>query len=231
MPTPAPQGTRLLRELFLRGKRIFNMREIYAAAAVQKIPPKQLRKILSHLSQRGWLFRVKRGLYIAVGFEPNLANLHPFIIATHLIQPSAISHWSALQHHGFIDETPPLITASTPKKVVTPSMRVKTLTPPDKHRWELGGIQYEFITVKKQHFFGIEKIWLGESEGDFQVVPMTDKERTLLDLFVSPIRFGGMDHCVAILKAALPQIDVAKLKAYAERYGKDVVIKRVKAAS
>lgn len=77
---------------------------------------------------------MRRGLYTTIGME-SVANItHSFLIATHLVQPSAISHWSALQHHGLTEQIPQIITASTPTKVVTPSMRevVHKLSAQDK---------------------------------------------------------------------------------------------------
>jgi DNA-binding IscR family transcriptional regulator len=56
MPSKTPvesQGVRLLRQLFLHGKRIFNMKDVAIAATLEKIPHNQLRKILSNLAKHG----------------------------------------------------------------------------------------------------------------------------------------------------------------------------------
>src|SRR5690606_24669307 len=116
-------------------------------------------------------------------------------ISAYLIQPSAISHWSALQHHGLTEQVPQIITASTTTKVLTPSMREKQQQKSKvKHAWEVAWVRYEYINVQQKHFFGIEKIWLDEHF----VVSITDKERTLLDVFIYPKMFGGIGEALGI---------------------------------
>lgn len=218
------QGKRLLRQLFLQGNRIFNMQDATAAAISEKIPNNQLKKILSNLAKHGRILRLRRGLYVGAGLLQEQIDTHPFVIATHLIQPSAISHWSALQHHGLTEQIPQIITASTPHKVVTPSMRKPMLIRAEtKHAWEIAGVRYEYITVQQKHFFGIEKIWLDEH---FQI-PITDKERTLLDVFIYPKMFGGIGEALGILDNALANIDIQKLINYAIQYDKKSLIKRL----
>jgi len=227
MPSQIPvesQGVRLLRQLFLHGKRIFDMKDAEMAAKLEKIPHNQLRKILSNLAKHGRISRLRRGLYTTIGMIPAENITHPFVIATHLVQPSAISHWSALQHHGLTEQIPQIITASTPTKVVTPSMREKELQDLKlKHIWQIADIRYEYINVQQKHFFGFEKIWLDEH---FQVL-ITDKERTLLDVFIYPKMFGGMGEALGILENSLATIDIQKLIDYAIQYDKKSLTKRL----
>ncbi|MBI5448148.1 MAG: hypothetical protein HY939_05415 [Gammaproteobacteria bacterium] len=218
------QGIRLLRQLSLEGKRLFNMQDATTAAITENIPHNQLKKILSNLAKYRRVLRIHRGLYMSIGLiaEQNIA--HPFAISTHLIQPSAISHWSALQHHGLTEQIPQIVTASTPSKVVTPSMREKNpQRSKKKHVWEIEGVHYEYINVQKKHFFGIEKIWLDEY---FQI-SMTDKERTLLDIFIYPKMFGGMGEALGILENSLATVDTQKLINYAIQYDKKSLAKRL----
>lgn len=218
------QGTRLLRQLISQGKRVFNMNDVAHAATAEKIPHHQLKKILSTLAKHKLALRLRRGLYLALGSLPEQTTAHPFVISTHLVQPSAISHWSALQHHGLTEQIPQIVTASTTSRVVTPSMREQSTSPRKiKHAWEIDGIYYEYITVQKKHFFGIEQIWLDEH---FQV-PITDKERTLLDVFIYPKMFGGMGEALGILENSLPAINIQKLIDYALQYDKKYIAKRL----
>ncbi|HSW69433.1 MAG TPA: type IV toxin-antitoxin system AbiEi family antitoxin [Gammaproteobacteria bacterium] len=216
------QGARLLRQLFLRGNRIFNMQNASAAATLEKIPHNQLGKILSNLAKHKRVLRLRRGLYVSVGWLSEEPDTHPFVISAYLIQPSAISHWSALQHHGLTEQIPHIITASTPKKIVTPSMREKQHAK-TKHIWKIDELRYEYINVQQKHFFGIEKLWLGEY---FQV-NITDKERTLLDVFIYPKMFGGIGEALGILENSLAVIDTKKLINYAIQYDKKSLAKRL----
>lgn len=218
------QGMRLLRQLFLRGKRIFSMEDAVSAATLENIPHSQLRKILSNLAKHGRVLRLRRGLYVSIGLLPDQINTHPFVISAYLIQPSAISHWSALQYHGLTEQIPQIVTASTTSKVLTPSMREKQSTQSKiKHAWEIGGVRYEYVNVQQKHFFGNEKIWLDEY---FQV-SITDKERTLIDVFIYPKMFGGMGEALGILENSLASIDIQKLVDYAIKYDKKSLAKRL----
>ena len=55
------QGTRLLRQLFLSSKRIFNMQDATTASIAENIPHNQLKKILSNLAKQGRISRLRRG--------------------------------------------------------------------------------------------------------------------------------------------------------------------------
>jgi len=50
-------------------------------------------------------------------------EIHPFAVAAALVQPPAISHWSALAHHGLTTQMPKMVQVSIPGKVVTPELR------------------------------------------------------------------------------------------------------------
>jgi predicted transcriptional regulator of viral defense system len=221
---PKSQGIRLLQRLFLSGKRIFNIQDATDAALQENIPLNQLNKILSSLARHERITRLRRGLYTSIGMVPVQDEIHPFVIATHLVQPSAISHWSALQHHGLTEQVPQIVTASTPTKVVTPSMRDKELRKLKlKHMWQVGNVRYDYIYVQQKRFFGLENIWLDE----YSQVPITDKERTLLDVFAYPKMFGGIGAALGILEGALPTINIDKLVKYALQYKKNYLIKRL----
>ena len=218
------QGFRLLQQLFLRGKRIFTMQDAVIAATLENIPRSQLAKILSNLVKHGSTIRLRRGVYVSVGQPLEQNNTHPFVVSAYLVQPSAISHWSALQHHGLTEQISQMITASTPNKIVTPSMREKQLQQNKvKHFWKIHGIKYEYITILKKHFFGLEKVWLDE----YFMVYMTDKERTLLDVFAYPSMFGGIGEAFGVLENSLATIDVKKLVEYTIRYDRKSIIKRL----
>ncbi len=215
------QGMRLLQGLQSLGKYVFTHQEAVTVAQVERIPQEQLNIILSNLTRRGLLLRLRRGLYAGIGSLPGQIQTHPFAIATRLAEPSAISHWSALQYHGLTEQVPQIITVSTPHKVYTPSMReAKHST---RHAREIQGVWYEYIHVKQEAFFGVELVWVDER---FQI-PITDKERTVLDLFVFSSLFGGMGEVLSMVEEAMWMLNIKKLVEYAVRYNKKYVAKRL----
>jgi predicted transcriptional regulator of viral defense system len=224
-------GIHLLDAFLARGQRIFHSTEAAALAKELGIPAATLPRVLHDLTASGWLRRARRGLYLIDETDRGGPAPHPFAIATALVQPSAISHWSALAHHGLTTQIPRVVTASTTKDVVTPRMRGDATTAGSAHAgdaslsstWDVDGLTIRYIRVRPEQFWGIEEVWVDE----FSRVPITDRERTLLDGFVTPEVFGSIHEVVGALEEHLPEIDVPRLVKYALRYGKAATIKRL----
>lgn len=218
------QGDRLLLTLLFQGKPVFTIPDALAAATQEKIPHNQLKKLLYALTNQRQVLQLRRGLYVSIGLLPKQTDTHPFAISAYLVWPSAISHWSALQYHGLTEQVPQIITASTAQKIMTPAMRKKESSQAKlKHALKINAVCYEYIPIQQKNFFGLEKIWIDE---DIRIM-ITDKERTLLDLFIYPKIFGGMGEACGILENALPTINIKKLVDYAIQYNKKSIIKRL----
>ena len=198
-----------------------------SADAVEMRPPEvcpaAVPRLLKSLADAGWIIRLRRGLYAGTGRLPVGVDVPPFAIATSLVKPSAIAHLSALAHHGFTEQIPLSTTAITTRKVVTPSMRgAQPLE--GQHVWRTAGLDFRYVMVVPEHFdLGLEMIWVDER---FRV-PITDRERTVLDLFALPRLFGGVGEGLRILEQFREGIDLAKLVAYAFRYGSVAAAKRL----
>jgi predicted transcriptional regulator of viral defense system len=135
-----------------------------------------------------------------------------------------ISHWSALSHHGFTTQIPPMVQASTPAKVVTPEMRSgKAYRPRGIAAWQVLNIEIEFIHTKENKFWGFVDEWVSK----WHRVPITDPERTLLDLIVRSDLFGGISMAIETINTNLEKIDLPKLVNYALRYDVGSYIKRL----
>ena len=217
-------GVRLLRELTAEGLIVFSSADVRRVGTQLGISSDYLRVLISQLARGGWLTRLRRGMYAVTGALAGDLHIHPFAVATQIVQPSAISHWSAMHHHGLTEQVPRGVSVITPKKVVTPSMR----KPSDEdrhghHAWEIGGIWYEYVSVKPEHFFGIAEVWIDQH---FRV-PITDQERTILDLFAFPRLFGGMGEALTVIEEHIQDIDLQRLVDYAVRYGTGSVAKRL----
>ncbi|ETR66436.1 MAG: hypothetical protein OMM_12798 [Candidatus Magnetoglobus multicellularis str. Araruama] len=110
-----------------------------------------------NMVRNGLVKRLRQGLYTRTDLTLGNMQVHPFSIATHIIRPSAISHWSALHFHGFTEQIPRIINAFTFKKVVTPDMRGDIGSLKRHHAWIIDEIRYEYITVKKSIFLELKK--------------------------------------------------------------------------
>ncbi|MEB3287912.1 MAG: type IV toxin-antitoxin system AbiEi family antitoxin domain-containing protein [Vampirovibrionales bacterium] len=217
------QGTRFLQELASKSCFIFDMAEAHAVAQKLGIPEPQLKVVLHRLVKGGWITRIRRGLYIGTGKLPGEASVHSFAIATHLVTPSAISYWSALNYHELTEQLPRNITVMTTQKAQPPSIRDKSRKEKGGHAWIIEDVRYEYIQVKPKYFFGIEHVWIDQT---FRI-PITDKERTLLEGFASPRIFGNLSEILGIIEENLNSIDISKLIEYALQYGSIAVVKRV----
>jgi len=117
-----------------------------------------------------------------------------------------------------------MIQASTPVKVVTPEMRQgKAYRPRGRASWRAFDLEFEFIYVKADWFWGLQKQWVNA----WTQVDITDRERTILDLIVRPELFGGIRSASEIMEGALTQLDLSRLVTYAVRYNVGTVIKRL----
>jgi predicted transcriptional regulator of viral defense system len=217
------QGIQLLESVVNALGPIFTLDEVSSLPDNQRFTRPQIRKLISKLAQSGWIEILKRGTY-AVKSPLYSGDIPPFAIANALVHPMAISHWSALAQHGFSTQNPSMIQASTPVKVVTPEMRQgKAYRPRGRVSWRAFDLEFEFIYVKENRFWGFEKQWVNA----WSQVNITDRERTVLDLIVRPDLFGGIRAASEIMEGALAQIDIDRLVDYAVRYDVGAVIKRL----
>jgi predicted transcriptional regulator of viral defense system len=190
------------------------------------ISPTAVHYLLKLLTDAGWIIRLRRGLYVGTGRLPGDVDVPPFAIATSLVRPSAVAFFSALAHHGMTDQIPRVITAITPRKVVTPTMRKAERATGKRveHLWHAAGLDFRYATILPKRFsFGVKTVWLDER---FRV-PITDRERTLLDLFALPRMLGGLGEGLAVLERVGEDIDLEKLASYALRYDSVAVAKRL----
>ena len=217
------QGMTLLNQLVEEIGPLFTTEQARTIGAELDLSPQRVHSLLSQLTAAGWIERIKRGAY-AVRTPLFGAEIHPYAVAAMLVSPLAISHWSALAHHGFTTQIPPMVQASTPASVVTPEMRKgAAYRPRGRAAWRALELEFEFIHVQSKHFFGFQEIWVSR----WHRVRITDPERTILDLFAMPQIFGSLQIGLETLETHWPELDVDTLARYALRYDVGALIKRL----
>lgn len=218
-----PAGIVLLDALLADGRRIFTIEDARAMANTLGMQGRALPGLLHSLAASGWVRRPRNGLYVVDETHRGGPAAHPFAIATALVQPAAISHWSALAYHGLTEQVPRLVTASTPKDVVTPRMRAGHRDSDPASVWEIDGLAIRYFRVQPARFWGFDDVWVDE----FSRVRITDRERTVLDGFLAPEVFGSVAEIMGALEEHLTEIEVPRLIAYALRYGQAATVKRL----
>jgi predicted transcriptional regulator of viral defense system len=161
------------------------------------------------LTNSGWLVRLRKGLYAIASSFPGVAPVHEFEIAMALVNPAAISHWSALHHHGLTEQAPRKIFVLTTSKTNIPRARGES-TAKTHGAYQIGDAAYKFVQVRTKRFFGTQKVWIGEAR-----VMITDPERTLLDGLTMPQYCGDFAEVLHAFEAHVALLDIDRIIGYA----------------
>ena len=154
--------------------------------------------------------RLQRGLYMIIPLEAGPERLwseNTYIIASNLIDPGAVSYWSALRYCNMTEQLLRVQFIQTTK-------RKKTLN--------IQGVEYRFIHVGEKHFFGISNKRI-----DNLPVRVTDREKTIIDAANRLDLCGGITQLAQALFTAQKDIDWEKLDNYLMKWGGGTVVKRI----
>jgi predicted transcriptional regulator of viral defense system len=204
-------GVELVRALSDEGIRIFTTAQAREFSPKVGLKPAYLIEALYHLRQTGWIVALRRGLYAISPAVPGVPPAHEFEIAMRLVQPAAISHWSALHHHGLTEQAPQMVFVLTTTQATAPRHRRRALEDATDV-FRVSGIGYQFVRVKPDRFFGFEKVWVGEAQ-----VTITDPERTLLDGLSMPQYCGDLAEVLHAFEIRGPQLNIPCIIDYARR--------------
>lgn len=211
-PKRTDLGVDLVRLLSAEGHRIFSIETARKNSKRVALRDPYLRQALYHLRRNGWIIPLRRGLYAISSAAPGVLPTHEFEIAMALVEPAAISHWSAMHHHGLTEQLSRDVFVSTTRTSVP---RVRGGKAADSHPgYPVAGTVYRFIQMKPRYFFGAQKVWIGEAR-----INMTDPERTLLDGLAMPKYCGDFAEVLHAFEVRRPQLDLQRIIGYALRLG------------
>lgn len=184
------------------------------ASSILNTPPSITSKILSKLAQKGWLYRIKRGVYIPVPLESKtetISLIDPWVIADRLFSKCYIGGWSAAEYWGFTEQIFKTIIIMTSKK--------------PKDRFPVfNETAYKLRTIPDKAFFGLINVWREQGK-----VSISDPSRTIVDLLNDPMLGGGIrstgDIFLNYLKSDKKDIDM--LIKYTKSIDNGVVFKRL----
>lgn len=146
-------------------------------SAALSVASQEAGRILSRWNQRGWVKRVKHGVYIPVAAdditgEASIEN--PWTLADRLFAPGYIGGFSAIKHWDFSEQIFETTTFFTVKKVK------------DRHP-VIGSTRYQLKTISAYKLFGTQAVWQ-----DNVKILVSDPTKTMVDLFDDPTIVGGM---------------------------------------
>jgi len=204
-------GVELIRRIAAEGDRIFSTERARELAPEVGLKDSYLREALYHLHRNGWIVYLRRGLYALSASVPGVTPAHEYEIAMALVRPAAISHWSALHYHGLTQQVPRKVFVLTTTDASIPRLRNNNAEPM-RNGYPVGDTIYQFVQVKNERYFGVEKVWIGQAR-----VTITDPERTLLDGLSMPQYCGDFTEVLHAFEVRGEHLDEERIVQYASK--------------
>jgi len=185
-----------------------------AAGALKKDSPATA-LALSRLARKGWVTRIRRGVYFVLPLEATKREggvaSDPWVIAATLYAPCYVGGWSAAEHWELTEQ----LFHST---FIVTSAHVRS-----KVETVLGN-DYRLVRVTTDRMHGLTTVWRGSTK-----VMLSDRERTLVDGLANPSWVGGFRHLSDMMATYLSSEhrDDRKLLARADEVAKGAVYKRL----
>jgi predicted transcriptional regulator of viral defense system len=185
-----------------------------ASCALPHSKESTLRELLSDMTKRGLLMRLKSGVYHIIPYEADAKTFMPdwHLIAEHIVNDADyyIGYYSALQIHN-------LITQPSLKEQIVVSKQLKPA------QLKIKEVPFQFIYHNEKHFFGARKIWIDS----YNKVLCSDLEKTIIDCLFKPDYAGGIVEVARAIYTAKDKIRFETLLNYAKKFNSQAVIKRL----
>lgn len=171
-------------------------------------------KMLSRWTEQGWLRRVGRGNYVPVSLD-TLNSPHvlddPWVLVPSLFARGYVAGRTAAEYWDLTEQLFNDIVIITSQQVREKKQR--------RH-----GAIFNIKHGAPDKIFGTKSVWRGRSR-----VPVSDLERTIVDMLDDPAIGGGIQHIADCLAEYLkhPNRNDEQLLSYAERLGNGAVFKRL----
>jgi predicted transcriptional regulator of viral defense system len=209
-------GINLTRTLAERGYRIFNTEVAETVGKELGMRDQYVSECLYYLKQSNWVQQLRKGLFALPPALLSGSVINEYEIAMAIVEPAAICYLSALHYHQLTQQAPRNIF------VLTTTNSKRFYDRAGKNRGILiNGVHYNFLSVKQEHYFGIDQVWIGDAK-----VNVTDLERTLLDSITRPKFCGGFSESIHYFSLALRRLNTKRLIDYANKLG-DTAIRRL----
>jgi predicted transcriptional regulator of viral defense system len=167
---------------------------------------------LAALARRGWIHRIRRGLYYLSPLEsgPGVVAEDPWILADTLFAPCYIGGWSAAEHWGLTEQ-------------LFRSTLVATAAHIRHRKTTVLGSEFRLVRVSGERVQGATAVWRSGTR-----VHVSSPTRTLVDALRDPSWVGGVRHLIQLLGGYRESSGAseARLVEDLERYGNGAANKR-----
>ena len=171
-------------------------------------------RILGRMTQKGWLQRLKHGVYAVVPLSSSIPE--PIVeetlaLAMDIFRPAFISGWSAAEHWSLTEQ-------------IFNSISVVTMIKQRKTTHMIGNVRFRTRTLSKEKFFGQKTVWQGS-----KAISIADPSRMIIDILDLPRFGGGGRHTLDIVNQYWhsEKCDQNLLLEYALRYKRGTIFKRL----
>jgi len=188
--------------------------DVDTATRIWGIDRKEASHLLGYLARRGWLSRVRRGLYVAVPLDARHSGEwieDPWIVADRLFGPCYIGGWSACEHWDLTEQVFRTLLVVTTRRV--------------RHRDEhIQGLPFHLTVRSEDALFGTVSVWRGQNK-----VAVSDPSRTVIDVLDDPGLGGGIRTVADVLSEYFlsEHRDDRRLVEYGDHLGNRTVFKRL----
>ncbi len=194
MESISKRESQVISQIKEKDKIIFTPKDVERFLDISK---QNTHRVLKNMKEKNLVKHIERGKYI---LRENWNELDIYEIVPEIFKPSYIALWSALHYHDMTDQVPRTVFLVTTKR---------------KKSLKLQGQNIQYITVKKEFFFGYER---------YDKVVVSDKEKTIIDSLRHPKYSGGILH----LYESFPEdIDVEKLTDYCKKTDSSTIASRL----
>ena len=210
LKTLGSQAVRLVTTLYEENKPVFHLEDIRRILDLQELPASNF---VRQLVNRGVATRLKPGLFILVPHELGREREYmgsPLIVARELAggKDYYLSHGTAMEIHGMVTQ---------------PQLVVHVTTMEKRRPLHIMGTDFQFITSKKERFFGISEHWVTKQEK----VMVSDMEKTIIDGLRQPEYCGGITETSKGIWMRRQNLDADRLIEYAIKMDIGAVIRRL----
>ena len=171
-------------------------------------------QLLSDMTKRGLLMRIKDGVYYIIPYEKDPESFMPdwHILTESLVNETEhyIGYYSALQMHN-------LITQPSLKQQIVVAKQIRPST------IEIKDVTFQFIYHNPNHFFGVKKVWVD----NFNKIKCSDLEKTIIDCLFKPDYAGGIVEIARAIYISRDKIQYDRLLKYSQQFNSQAVIKRL----
>jgi len=170
-----------LRKLSSHENGPFTLKE---ASDYLNMPERKVVVLLGHLTRKGWLSRIKRGIYLTVPIgviNPKEFKTSPLVTANHVFSPCYIGGWSAAEHWHLTEQMFNSVVVFTSKKTRSSSIKIK-------------GAEFVIRKADESEFRNAKTVWIENEK-----ILITNPSRTVADILNDPTIGGGISNCTEIL--------------------------------